>query len=187
MTLSGQDNARLLQGFKRTISWNKYQSEPTLHTRNRYLNYLIDPSLQGVNRLFVLSFENDEHRRSYTRYFFPIVEIKGYNVMLDRKSFFDQLVKNDLITYENIRKIATGQGDDYTTGCFLDYNYFKNYCKMIAIDLSKQQALDAGPEAIQQINFTGNLDQRGQTAMFFIIEEVKETTLDFSQGSVRLL
>ena len=71
--------------------------------------------------------------------------------MTDGREFFDQLVKNNLITYDNIRKIATGQGDDYTTGCLLDYNYFNNYYKIIAIDLSKQQALDADPKAIQQI------------------------------------
>ena len=74
------------------------------------------------------------------------------------KIFFDQPIKNDEITYENIRKSDTGQGDDYTTGCLLDYAYFKNYYKMIAIDLSKQHALDADPRAIQQINFTENLD-----------------------------
>ena len=87
----------------------------------------------------------------------------------------------------NIPKIATGQGDDYTTGCLLDYNYFKNYIKMIAIDLSKQQVLDADPKTILQIYFTGNLDWGGQTAINFIIEEVKETILDFSQGTVREL
>ena len=78
-----------------------------------------------------------------------------------------------------IQKIATGQGDRSTAGCFLDYPYFKNYYKMIAIDLSKQQALDADPKAIQQINFITNLDQDGNTT-FFIIEEAKETILDFS-------
>ena len=76
------------------------------------------------------------------------------------------------------------QGDDYATGCLLDYNYFENYYKMIAIDLSKQQVLDGDPKAIQQINFTGNLDQQG--TIFFIIKEVKETVLDFSQGTVKL-
>ena len=69
------------------------------------------------------------------------------------KNSFDQPIKNNKITYENIRKIATGQGDDYTTGWLLDYAYFKNYYKMIAIDLSKQQALDIDPRVIQQINF----------------------------------
>ena len=76
-------------------------------------------------------------------------------------------------TYKNIRKIATGQGDDYTIGCLLDYSYFKENYKLIAIDLSKQQALDADPRAIQQINFTGNLDRAGNTTMFFIIEQAK--------------
>ena len=79
--------------------------------------------------------------------------------MIDEKLFFGQPVKNDLITYENIRKIATGREDEYTTGCLLDYNHFKNYYKIIAIDLSKQQALDADPKATQQINFTANLNQ----------------------------
>ena len=74
-------------------------------------------------------------------------------------------------------KIATGQGDDHTTGCLLNYNYFKNYYKVIAIDLSEQQALDIDPNAIQQINFTGNLDQAAGATMVFIIEEAKETIL----------
>ena len=75
------------------------------------------------------------------------------------KTFLNQPIKNDRITYKNIRKIATGQEDDYTTGCLLDYTYFKNYYRMIAIDLSEQQALDADPKAIQEINFTANLDR----------------------------
>ena len=106
--------------------------------------------------------------------------------MIDRKRFFDQPVKNDLITYENIWKITTGQGDDYTPGCLLDYNYFKHYYKMIAINLSKQQALDADPKGIQQINFTENLDRAGQTAIF-VIEEAKEIILDFSQGPIKII
>ena len=92
--------------------------------------------------------------------------------------------KNNLITYDNIRKISTSQGDDYTAGCLLDYSYFKNYYKRIAIDLSIQQALDADPKAIQQINFTGNLES--QSAIFFITEEAKETVLDFSQETVKM-
>ena len=83
-------------------------------------------------------------------------------------------------THDNIQKIATGQGDDYTIGCLLDYNYFNNYYKIIAIDLSSQQALDADPKAIQQINFTGNLDWAECATMYFIIEEAKEIILDFS-------
>ena len=69
---------------------------------------------------------------------------------------FNQPVKNNLRTYDNIQKIASSQGDNYTTSCLSVYNYFNKFCKMIAIDLSKQQALDADPKAVQQINFTGN-------------------------------
>ena len=107
--------------------------------------------------------------------------------MIDGKNFFDQPINNNLKTYENIRKIATGQGDDYTTGCLLDYSYFKDHYKMIAINLSKQQDLDTDPRAIQQINFTANLDRTGNTTMFFIIEEAKETVLGFSQGILKIL
>ena len=82
-------------------------------------------------------------------------------------------------------KFSTGQGDEWKTGCLLDYNYFNNYYKMIAVDLSKQQALDADPKAIQQINLTGNLEQ--QAAIFFIIEEAKETVLDFLLETVKAL
>ena len=96
-------------------------------------------------------------------------------------------MKNNKVTSENIREIATGQGDDYTTGCLLDYPYFADTCKMIAINLSKQQALDADPRAIQQINFTANLDRDGDTRIYFIVEEAKETILDFSQGTVKVL
>ena len=105
--------------------------------------------------------------------------------MIDGKSFFDQPINSMTKTCKNIRKIATGQGDDYRTGCLLDYPYFKNHYKMIALDLSKQQALDADPRVIQQINFTviqqisfTNLDRNGNTSMFFIIEEAKETVLN---------
>ena len=73
--------------------------------------------------------------------------------MIDGKNFFDQPINNMIKTYENIRKTTTGRGDDYTTGCLLDYTYFEKYYKMIGIDLSKQQALDADPKATQQINF----------------------------------
>ena len=107
--------------------------------------------------------------------------------MIDGKNFFDQLVKNNKITYENIRKIATGQWDDYTTGFLLDYSYFKDNYKMIATDLIKQQALDADPSAIQQINFTANLDRANNPIIFFIFEEAKENVLDFSQGTIKVL
>ena len=99
--------------------------------------------------------------------------------MIDGKNIFDQPVKDDKVTYENIRKIATGQEDDYTTGYLLDYTYFKKYFKMIAINLSKQQALD--------LNFTTNLNRAVNTRFYFILEEAKETVFEFSQGTVKVL
>ena len=191
VTLSAEDNAKLLRqlksNFKRKINWNKYESSIKTFAQNRYLNYLINPSFQGVNRLFVLPFENENDRTSHSTYYLPKVEIKDYNVMIDGRNFFDQPINSMNKTYENIRKIATGKGDDYTTGCLLDYPYFKDNYKMIAIDLSKQQALDADPRRIQQINFTANLDRDGNTTTFSIIKQEKENILEFSQGTIKIL
>ena len=106
--------------------------------------------------------------------------------MIDGRNLFDQAIDSMTKTYENIRKIAMGQGDDYITGCLLDYTYFKENYKLIAIDLSKQQALDADPRAIQQINFTANLDRNDGATMFFIIEEAKETVFEFLQGTIKV-
>ena len=119
---------------------------------------------------------------SYRRYFLPTVEIKDYNVIIDRRNFSNQPVKNNFGTY-NIQKIVTGQVDDYTTRCLLDCTYFKKYYKLITIDLSKQQKLDADPKAIQQINFIGNRDRAGNTQMFFIIKEAKKSFRFFKRNS----
>ena len=145
--------------------------KPEILGQNVNLNHLIEPSFQDVNRLFVLAFENDAQRTSNKRYYISNVKIKDCDVMIDEKNLFDQPAKNDNLTYKNIRKITTGQRDDYTTGCLLDYIYFKKYSKMIAVDLSKQQALDADPKALQQINFTANLDGAGNTKLYFILDE----------------
>ena len=189
VTLSTQDNAKLLPqlkwGFQRMMSLNKYLSKPELIPQNANLNHLVDPSLQWVNRLFVLAFENDEQRISSKTYYLPNLEIKDYNVMIDGKKFFDQPIKNNKTTYGNFIKIATGQGDDYTTGCLLDSICFKNY--LIAVDLSKQQALDADPKAIQQINFTANLERRGNKDFISFMKKQKKLFLEFLQGTVKVL
>ena len=191
VTLSTKDNEKLLQqlgsGFKRVINWNKYSSKPELLSQNLSLNYLIEPSFQGVNRLFVLAFENDAQRKVHSGYYLTNVEIRNYNVMINGENFFDQPMKDNKVTYENIRKSATSKGDDYATGCLLDYPYFRDSYKMIAVDLSRQQALDTDPRAIQQINFTANLDRAGDTRVYFILEESKETKHGFSQGTVKVL
>ena len=128
--------------------------------KKQYLNQLVDPSFQGINRRFVLSFADENGRTSHSKYYLPKVEIKDY------KNFFDQPINNDIKIYENIRKCATGQENDYTTGCLIDYPYFKENYKTIAIDLIKQQALDVDPRAIQQKHFTANLDRAGNTTFF---------------------
>ena len=126
-----------------------------------------------------MSFKDDDGRES--------VEIKDY-VMIDGRNLFDQSIKNDSKLYDRkIRKTATGQGEDYTTGCLSDYPYFKKYYKLIARDLSKQEKLDANPKPIQQINFTGNLDRAEGSEMFFIIEEAKGTILDYLNTTVKVL
>ena len=98
VTLSTQDNAKLLQklksGFKRVINWNKYLSKPELLERNENLNHLVEPSIQGVNRVFILAFENDTERISAKGYYLPNAEIKEYNVMINREKFFDQPINN---------------------------------------------------------------------------------------------
>ena len=191
VTLSTKDNEKLLQqlgsGFKRVINWNKYLSKPALLAQNPNLNYLIDPSFQGVNRLFVLAFENDAQRKVHSGYYLPNVEIKNYNVMINGENFFDQPIKDNEVTYENIRKVATGKGHNYTTGCFLAYTYFRDNYNMIAVDLNRQQALDPDPRKIQQISFTANLDIAGDTRVYFILEESKETKFNFIQDTVKVL
>ena len=98
LTLSTRVNAKLLEqlksGFKRKVNWNKYEPEPKTFAQNRYLNHLINPSFQGVNRLFVLSFENENDRTSHSTYYLPKVEIKNCNVMINGKNFFDQPINS---------------------------------------------------------------------------------------------
>ena len=148
---------------------------------------MFESSFKVVYRLFVLAFENDAQRTSHSCYYLPNVQLKDYNVVINGDNFFDQPVKDNKVTYENIRKISTGQEDDYTTDCLLDYPYFKDSYKMIPVDLSKKNELDVNPRATQQINFTENLDRIGNTRIYFILKEAKETKLDFSQRTVKVL
>ena len=121
--------------LKRTVNQKKYQSKLTDPEQNKYFAYLINPSFQRVNRLFLLLFENRTDIKVHTKYYILKVEIKDYNVIIDRKNVFDKAIKNTLETCDNIRKIETGQIDDQTTDC---YPLFKEHYKLIPIDLSKQ-------------------------------------------------
>ena len=131
----------LESGFKRTVKWNKYMSYMSNQDKNSNLNYLIDPTFEKVNRLFVLSFENKDDRKSYYKYYAPNVEIKNYNMLIDRNPFFELPVKNIEDTYEKIMQISDDNGY-YIRGNLLDFNYFKKHYKMIAIGLSKQIELE---------------------------------------------
>ena len=186
VTLSAEDDNKLLDqlktGFKRTIKWNKYRSEMSNQTKNNNLNYLIDPTFTNVNRLFVLSFENEEDRVSFSKYYLPKVEIKDFNVLINGKPFFDIPIKNKEEAYEAIIKMS--KNNNYTTVNLPHYEYFIDHYKLIAIDLRKQTELE-NTDLKQQINFIGRLEE--DATMFFIIEKKEETTFDFSQNSVTVV
>ena len=135
-------------------------------TVNNNLNYLIDPTFTNVNRLFVLSFENEEGRTSFSKYYVPNVEIKNFNVLIDGKPFLEIPVKNKEEACEAI--IEMSKSNDYITGNLLDYEYFKDHYKLIAVDLSKQFELE-NADLKQKINFIGRLEE--DATMFFIIEK----------------
>ena len=155
-------------------------SQISNQTANNNLNYLIDPTFGNVNRLFVLSFEIEEDRISFSNYYAPKVEIKDY--ITDGKPFFEIPVKNKEESYEKIIEISRNSG--YTTRNLLDYEYFKDHYKLIAIDLSKQSELEDS-DIRQQNNFIGRLEQNA--TMFFIIEKKEETTIVFLQNSATIV
>ena len=144
--------------------------------------------------MFVLAFDNTEDNNQVSvdskKYFLPRVKIGDYNIENDGRNFYDQPI-NDLIKqYDEERKIPTGQGDDYTTGCLLDFAYFEKNYRLLAADLSKQKALDADSRAIQQIIFTGKIkatEANTRVIIYYIFEQSKETMLQFSKGTTKVL
>ena len=176
VTLSSKDNVKLVklleEGFERPVYWNEYQTK--IETRNLDNNSLtrfpLDASFQGVRRLFVLAFNNTTVnvpnnpinntnnrvlRNSHTKYFLPRVNITNYNVLIDGRNFYDQPI-NDLVKqYDEIRKTATGQGDDYTTGCSLDYQHFKDQYNLIAVDFSNRKNYMLIQEQFNKFSFIG--------------------------------
>ena len=173
VTLKTEDNTKLSkllsEGFKRPIYWNEYKVIPNkiveiaANNGEKYIRELLDSSCQGVKRLFVLAYnytENDNNKvsiDSFKKYFLARVKIENYNIEIDGRNFYDQPINDSIKQYDKIRKISTGEGDDYTTGCLLDFSYFEKNYRLIAVDLSKQKALDADSRAIQQIIFTGKI------------------------------
>ena len=143
-----------------------------------------DTTVNAPNDL-IKNTNNRGLRSSRTKYLFPRVNITNYNGLIDGRNFYDQPINNSIKQYDEIRKTATGQGDDYTTGCLLDYQYFKDHYNLIAIDLSKQKELDADSRAIQQIEFYGMLKTNSQVCT--VLEKSKETTLQFSKRTTKVL
>ena len=187
VALSKDDEIKLLtnlkSGSKREIIWNKYRSQMTTEAVNNNLNILIDPAFTNVNRLFVLAYQNADNRQSFSQFYLANVMVKDYNVIIDKLAFFNLPIKTEEEAYEKI--IDTSRNNEYTTGNLLDYDYFKNYYKLIAIDLSKQQALQENEDLIQQINFIGKLEEAAN--VFIIIEKKENTILEFSQNLANVI
>ena len=160
VTLSSRDNVKLVklleEGFQRPVYWNEYQTkiESKKLDNNNLTRFALDASFQGVRRLLVLAFGNTDYgvkkveRNSHTKYFLPRVNKASYNVLIDARNFYDQPINDLLKQYDEIRKTATGHGDDYATGFLLDHQYFKDHYNLIAVDLSKQKELDTDSRAI---------------------------------------
>ena len=187
VTLSKNDEIKLLTNlkseFKREIIWNKYRSQMSTGTDNDNLNILIDPTFTNVKRLFVLAYQAASNRQSFFQFYLPRVMVKDYNVIIDKLAFFDLPIKAKQEAYKKIIDIS--RNNEYTTGNLLDYDYFKKYYKLIAIDLSKQQVLQENENLIQQINFVGRLEEAAN--VFIIIEKKEETVLEFSQNFANVL
>ena len=187
VTLSKDDEIKLLtnlkSGFTREIEWNKYRSQMTTEAINNNLNILIDPTFTNVNRLLLLAYQNADDRQSFSHFYLPRVVVRGFNVIIDKLAFFDLPIKTKEEGYEKVIDIS--RNNEYTAGNLLDYDYFKKYYKLIAINLSKQQVLQENEDLIQQINFIGRLEQAA--SVFIIIEKKEHTILDFSQNFANVL
>ena len=202
--LSAEDNVKLSKilskGFKRTVYWNEYKAIDNkivgiaANNEEKYIRELLDSSYQGVKRLFVLAYDNTAGNNqvsidSFKKYFLPRVKIENYNIEIDGRNFYDQPINDSIKQCDKIRKISTGQGDDYT-GCLLDFPYFgKNY-RLIEVDLRKQKALDVDSKAIQEIIFTGKIkatEADTRVIIYYILEKSKETMLTFSKGTTKVL
>ena len=151
----------------------------TTEAVNNDLNILINPTFTNVNRLFVLAYQNADDRQSFSQFYLPKVLVNDFNVIIDKLAFFDLPIKTEEEAYEKIIDIS--RNNEYTTGNLLDYDYFKKYYKLIAIDLSKQQVLQENEDLIQQINFIGKLEEA--TNVLIIIF----TILEFSQNLANII
>ena len=180
------------KGFQRSIYWIEYKTkEKTENADANAFTYLsLDPSFQGVNRLFVMVYDNDNAnanrstRDGRTKYYLPTIDLNKYNVIIDGRNFNDNPIESEIEKYRELKKVMTEKGEDYTTGSLLDYYYFKKYYKLVAVDLSKQKELDADPRAIQQIEFKYMFGTN--STIHWVLEKSKETILQFYKGNVKV-
>ena len=193
VTLSKEDNIDFIEqqnkGFQRSIYWNEYKTKEINENADtnvfKYIN--LDPSFQGVNRLFVMAYnrENGQPTRNGQRkYYLPRIDLEEYNVIIDGRNFYDNPIESDIEKYRELKKVMIGKGEDYTTGSLLDFNYFDKHYKLVAVDLSKQKELDADPRAIQQIEFKYMLGTN--PTIYWVLEKSKETILEFYKGTVKV-
>ena len=149
---------------------------------------MLDSSYQGVKRLFVLAYDNDQVSiDSFKKYFLPRVKIENYNIEIDGRNFYDHPINDSIKQYD---EVLTEQGDGYTTSYLLDFAYFEKKYRLIAADLSKQKVLDADSRAIQQIIFTGKIKAtvaNTRVIIYYILEQSKETKLEFSKAKTKVL
>ena len=192
ITLSKEDNKDFIEqqnkGFQRSIYWNEYKTKEINENADanvfKYIN--LDPSFQGVNRLFVMAYNrgnNQPTRNGQQKYYLPRIDLEKYNVIIDGRNFYDNPIESDIEKYRELKKVMIGKGEDYTTGSLLDFNYFDKHYKLVAVDLSKQKELDADPRAIQQIEFKYMLGTN--STVYWILEKSKETILEFYKGTVK--
>ena len=196
VTLSKEDNKDFIEqqnkGFQRSIYWKEYKTkEKNENTDTNAFKYIsLNPSFQGVNRLFVMAYDNDNAnanrstRDGRTRYYLPTIDLNKYNAIIDGRNFYDNPVESNVEKYRELKKVMIGKGEDYTTGSLLDCNYFMKNYKLVAVDLSKQKELDADPRAIQQIEFKYMLET--DSTIYWVLEKSKETILEFYKGTVKV-
>ena len=188
----------LKKGLKRSVFWNEYKSKieqvtTMVNNNDVYRRILLDSSFQGVNSLFAMGLNNAIAattrvlRESHKIYFLLRVSIKDNNILIDGRNFYNQTINDEIRMYDEVRKIALGKGDDYTTGCLLDFQYFKDHDKLAACDLSKQAILYSDLRSAQQIEFTYKLDDNVSALILTILEKEKETILELSIGTVKVL
>ena len=178
-TLSKEDNKDFIdqqnKGFQTSICWKEYKTkekeENGVADVFKYIN--LDPSFQGVNRLFVMAYSNVANqpgRNSQQKYYLPRIDLNRYNVIIDGRNIYDNPIGSDIEKYRELKKVMIGKGEDYTTGSLLDYNYFEKHYKLVAVDLSKQKELDADPRAIQQIEFKYMLETN--STIYWVLEKI---------------